>query len=145
MKPIFLALLVLASLPADAKVTREKKAEKPVLVADAYYWVGPEGNLAVEISGKFQSEDGLRDTLSLTKEIGRFKDRKYPFNEKSWTLRDILISIDFNSGGSVATWRISGPKPLLSDYVETLIGQYESKSLFYDFSYRAIKVKVSTD
>lgn len=133
----FLLLLVLGN-PAQ-------KPTQPVLVADAYYWTGPEGNLGIEISGKFQSEDGLKEVLSLSNEIGLFKDKKYPFNVRSWRLRDILISVDFNANGSVAKWQVSGPEPLLLDYLDRLKKRYEDKSLFYDFSYRFIEFRPSPD
>jgi hypothetical protein len=122
-----------------------QKPTQHVLVADPYYWTGPEGNLGVEISGKFQSEDGLNDVLSLSNEIGLFRDKKYPFKVKSWRLRDILISVDFNATGSVAKWQVSGPEPLLLGYLDRLKKEYEDKSVFYDFSYRFIDFKPSTD
>jgi len=122
-----------------------QKATRHVLVADPYYWTGPEGNLGIEITGKFQSEEGLKGTLNLSNEIGLFKDRKYPFKLKSWRLRDILISVDLNSVGSVVRWQVSGPKPLLLGYLDRLKKDYDDKSVFYDLSYRFIVFKPSTD
>jgi hypothetical protein len=55
------------------------------------------------------------------------------------------VSADFNGAGSVATWQVSGPKPLLLAYLESLKSQYEDNSLFYDFGYRFINFKPSTD
>jgi hypothetical protein len=121
-----------------------EKPSQHVLVADPYYWSGPEGNLGIEISGKFQSEDGLTEVLSLSNMIGLFKDKKYPFKERGWRLRDILISVDFNGGGSIATWRVSGPEPLLLDYLDHLRTGYEDRTVFYDFSYRFVDFKPST-
>jgi hypothetical protein len=123
----------------------QKIEDERVLVADVLYWTGPEGNLGIEISGKFQSEQGLKDVLSLSTEIGLLKDRKYPFNVKTWTLRDVLVSANFNANGSVATWQVSGPRPLLESYLDGLKRVYEDKSMFYDFGYRFIDFKVSTD
>ena len=143
MKQILLTILTLLALSQPAPAQREDKNR--VLVADTYYWAGPEGNLGIEITGKFQSEQKLADTLNLFKEIGSFKDRKHPFDEKVWHLRDILVSENFNATGSVATWQICGPKPLLLAYLESLKRQYEDKSLFYDFGYRLINFNPSTD
>jgi len=116
-----------------------------ILVADAYYWSGPEGNLGIEITGKFQSEEGLKNILSLSSEIGLFKDRRYPSKERNWTLRDVLISVDLNANGSVATWRVSGPRPLLASYLDRLKRLYEDKSMFYDFGYSFVDFKPSND
>jgi hypothetical protein len=122
-----------------------QKTPKQVPVADAYYWTGPERNLGIEMTGKFQSEDRLKDVFNLSKAIGTFKDKRYPFEPTTWMLRDILISADFNANGSVATWRVSGPKSLLLGYLARLKEEYEDKSVFYDFSYRFIDFKPSTD
>jgi hypothetical protein len=116
-----------------------------VLVADVYYWTGPEGNLGIEITGKFQSKDQQKDMLNVSKEIGTFKGKKYPFEPTTWTLLDILVSADFNANGSVATWRVSGPKPLLCDYLDRLKRAYEDKSVFYDFRYEFIDFRPSRD
>ncbi len=123
----------------------QEKTGEPTLVADAYYWAGPEGNLGIEIVGKFQSEMQLRKTFDLSSEIGLFKSKKYPFQTTTWTLRDILISVDFNGNGSVAIWRVSGPKPLLTNYLESLRRRFEDKSVFYDFGYKLVAFRPSAD
>jgi hypothetical protein len=130
------------SLPAQAISQSEDKST--VLVADKYYWPGPEGNLGVEITGKFQSEQKLEETLNLFNEIGSFKDLNYP-SEKVWRLRDILVLEDFNATGSVAKWQVCGPKPLILEYLKSLKRKDEDQSLFYDFGYRLINFKPSTD
>jgi len=142
---LFVATLFLLSLQLCVIAQEPEKNTEPVLVADAYYWARPEGNLGLEIAGKFQSDEMLKATLDLSVEIGNYKAKKYPFDEKIWVLRDILVSVDFNGNGSVAHWRVSGPKPLLHRYLEMLKNQYEDKSLFYDFGYRFINFKPSTD
>ena len=118
MKQILLiAILTLLALSLPAQATSQHEDKSLVLVADTYYWAGPEGNLGIEIKGKFQSEQKLADTLNLLKEVGSFKERKYPFNERVWHLRDILVSEDFNATGSVAKWQVCGPKPLMLAYL----------------------------
>ena len=105
-----------------------------VLVADQFYWAGPEGNSGLEIVGKFKTEEILKQTFDLTKEVGEF-------NGKVWTLRQILLSVDFNATGNVATWKVCGPKPLVSNYLEAL---KKDGSLFYDFGATPITLKAST-
>jgi hypothetical protein len=140
MRLILFTLLVLA-----VQGTSQQRTGHTVLVADPYYWPWSEGNIGIEITGKFQSEQGLLDTLNLTRDVGLFKDKKYPVNPRAWKLRDILISADFNATGSVAKWQVSGPRPLLLSYLASLQEQYESRSTFYDFGYRFIEFRPSTD
>src|SRR5678815_5339028 len=121
---LLLTSLLLLPFSIHAQKASQPDAENSVLVADPYYWVGPEGNLGLEITGKFQSEESLAYTLNLSKEVGSFKSRHYPFDEKLWHLRDILVSVNFNATGSVATWQVSGPKPLLLAYLESLKKRY---------------------
>lgn len=110
--------------------------KEPVLVADQLYWWEQEGNLGISIGGKFYSREEMAETFNLLKEIGTFKSEK-------WKLCDILVSIDFNANGDVATWEVSGPKPLLLSYVKELEARYSDKSLFYSFSYFFINFKPS--
>jgi hypothetical protein len=139
------AILLLAVWPAYAQETGRHEAKEFLYISDKYYWAGAEGNLGIEINGKFGSEAALITTLSLSTEIGPFKDRHYPFDERKWTLRDILVSVDFNGGGSVAKWQVSGPKPLLLSYLDGLKKKSEDKSSFYDFGYRFMTFKPSAD
>ena len=142
---LFIAILFLSALSMSAQQTSHLEDNSSIPVASGYYWTGPEGNLGLEITGKFQSEQKLEATLSLLKELGSFKDKKYPFNEKTWSLRDILVSVDFNATGSVAKWQVSGPKPLILSYLDSLQRQHQDKSLFYDFGCKVINWKPSTD
>ena len=141
---LLIASLILLPFSIHAQKTSQPDAKHFVLVADTYYWTGTEGNLGLEITGKFQSEQKLLETLNLSTEVGSFKGRKYPFNEKLWHLRDILVSVDFNATGSVATWQVSGPEPLVLLYLENLKKQYEAKSVFYDFGYKLVDFRPST-
>ena len=123
----------------------QEKGHDWSLVADPYYWTWSEGNLGIQISGNFQSEMQLIKTLDLSSEIGLFKSKSYPFQPRGWTLRDILLSVNFNASGYVAIWRVSGPKPLLMKYLESLRRASEGKSVFYTFSYKFIDVRASSD
>ena len=136
---IIAAFLFLTAAHAQQAKSSENKVA--YTVADQYYWTGAEGNLGIEFNGKFQSEQKLTGTLNLLKEVGTFKAKKYPFGPRRWNLRDILISSDLNGNGNVATWRVSGPKPLLLSYLEDLKRGYEDKTVFYDFSYTILDFK----
>ena len=146
MTSIFLTVILLVSVcPAYAQKTDKHEVKKSVFISDQYYWSAPEGNLGIEVDGKFESDSALITTLALSTEIGVFKDRHYPFNVRKWTLRDILVSVDLNGGGSFAKWQVSGPKPLLLSYLDDLKKKNEDRSVFYDLSYRFINFKPSND
>lgn len=108
----------------------------PIPVADQYYWTGSEGNIGLAITGKFVSLEKMIETTMLTKSIGTHRGRQHELKE--WHLHDILISIDFNGNGYVATWEICGPQPLLMSYLESLQATHEDRSVFYDFGYRIL-------
>jgi hypothetical protein len=139
------AFLLLVSLAAYAQESSSSKLGDPVLIADAYFWTGPEGNLGVEITGKFQSEEKLKNTLNLDGKVGRFKSKKFPFDDRNWVLRDVLVTVDLNAQGPVAIWRVCGPKPLIASYLEGLKKRHEDKSLFSDFGYKPVNFKPSTN
>lgn len=105
-----------------------------VVVADKYYWPGPEGNLGLKITGKFISLEKEAATFDLLQEIGQFRGRQ-------WKLADILVAVDLNANGNVATWQVSGPRPLITEYLDRLRKQYEDRSLFYDFGFTYVNFK----
>ena len=146
MKSMVLVIALVWFLPAASpQETRTSENREALIVADQFYWAGLEGNLAAEVIGKFQSEEKLAETLSLQKEIGVFKAKRDPFNLRIWKLRDVLLRLDFNANGNVATWRVSGPKPLILSYVNDLRERYEDKTVFYDFSYRLLDARPTAD
>ena len=119
--------------------------ERTSFISDSLFWAEKEGNLGLEIIGKFQSEGKLLEVLNLNREIGKFKSKREPRVDRMWILRDVLVSIDLNSTGATAMWRVSGPKPLISTYIGELERGYKDKSLFYDFGYQVINFHPSTD
>lgn len=146
MKSLFLtAMLLISVCTASAQDPSRQESKNFVPISDRYYWAGSEGNLGIEIIGKFESEAALLATMSLTTEVGLFKGRQEPFNTKRWTLRDILVSVNFDGNGCVATWRVSGPKPLVLSYLEDIKNKMKDESVFYDFSYVFINFRPSTD
>jgi len=96
---MFLVVLVVAAGQAQHDV------DSPMLVADQLYWWDSEGieNQAYQITAKFNSQSHLISVLRLDAPIGKFAS-------KSWTLADILVQVDLNANGDVATWVISGPE-----------------------------------
>ncbi len=142
---VLLFAFLLGATLARGQSKGEHQGEEPVEIADPFFWAGPEGNLGIEITGSFNSEKQLIETLELSKQIGVFKSKKYPFDPKPWKLRDVLVMANFNGAGSVAVWRACGPKPLLLKYLERLRKGYESKSSFYTFSYKFIQFQLSRD
>ena len=108
--------------------------DAPRVVADRLFWSGPEGNLAIEVDGKFNSRAEMVKTLALDAPVGRWQG-------KTWILADILVSFDCNAMGDVATWTVSGPKPLVRGYVEGLKKQYQAKNTFYDFYAAEVDLK----
>ena len=130
---------------ATASLPVELHQERTSFISDSLFWAEKEGNLGLEIIGKFQSEEKLLEVLNLNREIGKFKSKRMPRVERMWILRDILVSIDLNSTGATARWRVSGPKPLITTYVRELERAYEDRSLFYDFGYQVINFHPSTD
>jgi|ERR1043165_6285642 len=141
---VFLIVTSLLVSATNAQNTTNPESKRLVPVADQFYWTGAEGNLGIEIVGKFETEAALVTSLTLETEIGPFKDSHYPFNVRKWTLRDILVRVDFG-GGTSATWQVSGPKPLLMRYLEALKKGSDDKSVFYDFGYRFVNFKPSSD
>lgn len=141
---VFLIVTSLLVSAANAQNTTKTDSKRFVPIADQFYWTGVEGNLGIEIDGKFETEAALITSLTLETEIGPFKDSHYPFNVRKWTLRDILVRVDF-SGGTSAKWQVSGPKPLLMHYLEKLKKGSDDKSVFYDFSYRFVNFKPGSD
>jgi hypothetical protein len=135
MKVIVATLVALSLLSGVCAEAPEAVGDEEIeIVADQLYWWEPEGNLGAGISAKFNSRKQMEETLSLTGKIGSFKS-------KQWVLGDILVSMDLNANGDVAYWTVSGPKPLVSEYLKELEAAYKDRSLFYDFGYSEINYK----
>src|SRR5690606_23602576 len=111
-RSLMLQLLIASVLltATSAITVPEDLSEQPaILVSDEYFWWQDEGNLGAEITGKFQSLDDMAALLHLKQSVGKFKARQHPFEPTEWVLYDILVRIDLNANGTVATWRVSGP------------------------------------
>jgi len=135
MRFLAVVLTILAFCAAAyAQQNVDTNSKDTVIVADQLYWWEKEGNLGASVGGKFNSTEQMAQTLYLQKEIGVFHSR-------TWKLHEILVSVDFNANGDVADWLVSGPKPLVLDYIKGLESAYKDKSLFYDFSYYIVDCK----
>ena len=108
---VYAASVAILCVAALSLASDELETMMPEVVADEYYWAGPEGNVGLAITGKFTSLEAMAQILDLTAKVGRFRDRTSSFKTKDWVLRDVLISVNLNANGFVATWRVCGPKP----------------------------------
>jgi len=131
---IIVSVVIFLSTTVYADETEKINGKEAIVVADQRYWWKEEGNLCVSIGAKFNSAEKKGQTLDLLKEIGTF-------HSKDWKLHEVLVSADFNANGDVATWLVSGPKPLLLSYVKDLEASYKDRSLFYSFSYSVVDCK----
>jgi len=132
---IFITLSIGFALLIQGCAVTSSKASKPVPLHLAYqrYWPGPDENLALDITGKFNSLEEMTSTLKLDNTIGAFGHR-------TWIFADILVLMDCNANGHVISWVVSGPKPLISAYVQNLENLYKQDKIFYDFGYFEVKV-----
>jgi len=113
----------------------DEQRSDEIVVCDQRYWVGPEGNRAVAVTAKFREGSQLARTLDLSRPIGELWGR-------SWTLADVLVDLDTNANGHVATWRVSGPTSIVSAYVENLTARADTpNSGIYEFQVRTIEAQ----
>ena len=128
-----------ASAPPRAPVSSPREidgarpTETPRVLADRLYWTGAGGNLALRITGKFNSGRVRSKALALDQLIGRYHGR-------SWTLSDILVSVDFNAMGTTASWVVSGPGPLIGAYAVGWAKRYQKRIGVYDLGVTQIPV-----
>jgi len=122
-----------ASMSSSSAARPEQRAA-PAVVSDRLYYAGGEGNMGAGLTGKFVSPTALEAAFELGQPVGEFGGR-------SWLLRDILVRASFDALGDAAAWEVSGPRPLVSQYVQRLAAAYEDRSLLYDFSWREIEFR----
>lgn len=128
---VLTAFSIARAAQTDASAVVEEAQRRPVVISDRLYYVGEVRNMGASLHGKFNSFEGLALTFLLEKEIGTF-------DGKLWRLRDILVRVNFDGKGNVAQWEVSGPQPLIQDYVHALEKEYFGKTLLYDFSWHEI-------
>jgi hypothetical protein len=122
---VFAAPLLGAQTRNDAAVRHvQEPPEWARLVADRF--LDGTDMAAAEIFGNFNSFDLLAQTLDLRSIVGNYRG-------KPVTLRNILLSVDFNGTGDVAIWKVIGPKPLVDQYIAQLQTGYETHKVFYDY------------
>jgi len=131
-------LLIILAAFALVEFQSLEVTSPPFLVADQLYWFGSDGeeNLAYQIVAKFYSQSQLADVLRLDTTVGEYSGR-------SWTLADILVEVDLNANGDVASWIVSGPASLISAYIDNLQHLYSYGEIMYDFGAREINAKPS--
>ena len=119
---------------AERDLSRRDEITPSPVVARKFYWSGAEGNMGLEIAGKFFSEANLRRALAGEREVGRFGGRP-------WILREILVSTDLNADDSAAVWTVSGPKPLIAAYAQSLRRGERDRTLFQTLGFTTVKFK----
>jgi len=127
---ISLILLAGPSLGADSQPAPEWTRN----VAGRFA-IGGTDVMAAVLIGKFNSFDLLAHTLDVRTVV--ISDGAKPI-----LLRQILHSVDFNANGNVATWRVVGPKQLITNYVEQMRKGYETHKLFYDFDAKTLPATI---
>ena len=66
------------------------------------------------------------------------------FADMHWVLGDIMVYIHLNANGHVATWDVSGPTPVIDEYLRRMNDfSHKSESGIYDYGTKAIKVEPS--
>ncbi|MFZ2956168.1 MAG: hypothetical protein WA705_04665 [Candidatus Ozemobacteraceae bacterium] len=107
----------------------------PLVVSDRLYFDGPEGNAGLAFQVKFFTVKALTDFFKLDTPVGNIENR-------SFTLRDILVNINFDGGNTIwADVRLSGPKPIILNYLSDLERKFREKNLLSDFSWNFMNFK----
>jgi hypothetical protein len=116
--------------PAAADAGRGRPA--PLVVADAQFWTGEDGNRAIVVSARFVDRDRIARALDLSRPVGTFDGRP-------WSLAEVLVGLDLNANGPGATWRVSGPRDLIASYANEL-RRLERIGELYDLSIADLEV-----
>jgi hypothetical protein len=64
---------------------------------------------------------------------------------RAWLLSDILVNVDFNGNGFVATWRVVGPTPVIEAHLGQIAEIAKDRDQIYDHSIRKSVVKCACD
>jgi len=84
------------------------------------------------ILAKFQTSLQRADFLRLEIPVDSIARRRFLF-------QDILVSIDLNGNGWVASWRIAGPRRIIDAYLARVIALAKDHSVIYDYGiWRAV-------
>ena len=114
-----------AAAPALPPVATVRAGDQQcALVSDRRYFGPSNGRI---IFGNFETLEKLAQTLRLDAEVGQYEGR-------AWLLQDILVSVNFAGNGYGASWIVSAPEPLLTEYVARLQRGYADRSVLYDFT-----------
>jgi hypothetical protein len=126
MKTLAASILVLAcgaALPAQSYATRTDT----VHVADRYLF--DTTTMGAEVIAKFGSAAVLMRELALDLHVAEYGKRR-------WTLRDILVTIDFNGNGDVARWTVAGPRSVVDAHLAHIRELALNRSYIYDHGIR---------
>jgi len=90
------------------------------------------------IVAKFQTSLQRADFLRLEIPIDSTARRR-------WLFQDILVSIDLNGNGWVASWRIAGPRRVIDAYLARVVALAKDRSVIYDYGIRRAVVTCNCD
>lgn len=107
-----------------------------LLVSDRYLVSTPAAGAA--LVAKFDSAAARTAMLRLDAPVTTF-------NGKRWLLGDILVTLDVNGNGYVATWTIAGPKEVIDAYLADFRLVVRSRHPIYDFGIRRLVVRCACD
>ncbi|HNW91984.1 MAG TPA: hypothetical protein PKM88_03630 [bacterium] len=127
----WLTMLLLTVLLSGCALTNSlTPGREQLLVADRLYYAGADGNAAMVITAKFVSARERGEVINLRTAVGRF-------GNQVWVLGDILVNVDCNANGAVATWTVSGPRPLLTAYGDKLKSM-QQRRVMYELSWHEV-------
>jgi len=135
---VHVASIMVAAVPSD--VAREQRRSRiPVdtlHVSDRFF--SDSTTTGVIILMKFNTAAQRAGMLRLDAVVDTAARRP-------WLLSDLLVSMDLNGNGYVATVRLAGPRAVIDRYVARIEAIANDRSVIYDFGVRRAVVRCSCD
>ncbi len=126
--PTLLFLCAVAGLPScvspEVRSAGDDRYKDVKLVCDHKYAID---NLAFTFGAKFSTQEGMLKYINLTQPITGS-------DGKTLKLADILVELDLNGNGDVASWLVSGPAPTVSTYKALMDAAARDEDVIYDYS-----------
>ena len=132
----FSIFALMSLLPLNASAQGQPRVGDTLFVADRF--INGPGTVGARMVAKFTTAAMRANEFRLDAEVAVYKNRK-------WLLDDILVSVDFNANGSVATWTVAGPKSVIDAHVAHLRELALDRSKVYDHGIRFMFVKCNCD
>ena len=132
----FRILALVALLPLKASAQSGPQAADTLYVADRFI-TGPT-TAGARMSAKFMTPALRANEFRLDAPVAVYQGR-------TWLLDDILVSVDFNANGYVASWAVAGPKPVIDAHVGHLRDLARDRNKVYDHGIRLVVVRCGCD